>query len=167
MPDIRKMIGLAVVLVALFWPVGYFADTPAWRHGEVGAAQIKISFAHGGAHKTACRRRSAAELRALPANMRKLDDCPRERVALAFVFELDGKPIHRASLPPTGLSGDGPSHFYGVFPVPAERHEILLKLRDSRREDGYDHVQRFTVDIAPGRNLAIDFRPNAGGFILY
>lgn len=167
MPDPRKMIGLSVVLVVLLLPIAFFSDAPAWRHADAGMAQIKISFVHGGAHKTACRRRSAAELRALPANMRKPDDCPRERVALAFVFELDGKPALKATLAPTGLSGDGPSRFYTTVPVPAGRHEFMIKLRDTRRAEGYDHVQRFSTHLAAGENLAIDFRPNAGGFVLF
>lgn len=167
MSSARGMIGLAVVLAVLFSPIAFFSNAPAWRHAAAGMARIKISFAHGGAHKKACRRRSAAELRALPPNMRKPDDCTRERVALAFVLELDGKLVHQASLPPTGLAGDGPSRFYETFAIPAGRHEVLIKLRESRRMDGYDYIQTFTVGLAAGQNLAIDFRPNAGGFVLY
>lgn len=167
MPDPRKIAGLALVLMVFFGPVAYFSDKPVWRAAPAGAAQIKISFAHAGAREVACRRRTAAELSALAPNMRNLEDCSRRRVPLTFVMELDGLPAHEATLPPTGLSGDGPSRFYGVFPVSAGRHEITLKLRDSRRADGFDHVEHSIVDIAPGRNLAIDFRPGAGGFTLY
>ncbi|MBT6430337.1 MAG: hypothetical protein HOK30_21900, partial [Rhodospirillaceae bacterium] len=111
------------------------------------------------------RKRSREELKALAANMRKASVCPRQRVALQFELSLDRTVVLSESLAPTGLRGDGPSKIYRRFTVSAGAHTIVAKLRDSRREEGFDYVSRQRVSLSPGQSLSIDFKPAQGGFI--
>lgn len=128
-------------------------------------AMIKLGFAHGADRVEPCRQRTPEELQALPPNMRRPQECARERMPVVIEIHLDGELLYRDSLPPTGLAKDGPSRVYQRFAVPPGRHELVARLRDSRREEGFDYEKRAVVDLAPQQSLAIDFRPETGGFI--
>lgn len=154
--------GQAAIYVAIAVLIGYFSAAPAYRHLPADHAQIKLGFAHGGAPKGGCRERDAAELEKLAPNMRKKLDCPRERVAVLVEVEIDGEMVFREALPPTGLRGDGPSKVYAEFEVPAGRHTIAARLRDSNRETGFDYERRTAVTLAPAQSFAIDFDPTGG-----
>ena len=155
----------AAIYAAFAIVVWYFSQAPAYRPIPADSAQIKLSLAHGGQPKGGCRERTADELAALAANMRKTVVCPRERVPLHIVFELDGTRIYEDDLPPTGLRRDGSSKTYRKFVVAAGAHDLTLKLRDSERADGFDYVSQRTVNLVAGQNLAIDFDTVAGGFV--
>ena len=155
--------GAAYLLLAL--GIGYFSDRPAYTHFPPEMALIKLSFAHG-AKKEECRRRTSEELASLPPNMRRPLACSRERLPVTVELLLDGAPLYRAVLPPTGLAGDGPSRAYQRFPVPAGRHELVARLRDSDRSEGFDYERTAVLEFAPAQSLAIDFRAEMGGFVL-
>ena len=160
-----RYVGQAAVLAAFVAVVGFFSSNPSFRHFPEGEALLKVSFSHGGDRKVECRRRTREELAELAANMRSALDCPRERVELRFEIDLDGVPLYQAELPPTGLAGDGPSRVYERFALPAGRHVLDLRLRDSRRSEGFDHVAREAVEFAAGQSVAVDFR-GGEGFII-
>jgi len=147
--------------------LGFFSQAPGYRPIAEGNAQIKLSFAHGGKPKGGCRDRTEAELSALAANMRKAQSCSRERVDVVVVFKLDGKTVFEESLPPSGLRGDGPSHMYEKFDVPAGQHEVTLKLRNTVRTEGWDFQAHRIVELKQGQILAIDFDPGNKGFVLF
>lgn len=165
MAEALRYLGQAGFYLLTAAALGYFAAAPSYTHFPPDQALIKLSFAHGGERKGECRRRSAEEIAKLPPNMRRPLDCPRERVPLYVELELDGTPRYRAVLPPTGLSGDGPSRVYERFAVAPGPHAILARLRDSGRSEGFDYIGETHVDLAAGRNFVIDFRTEAGGFI--
>ncbi len=144
--------------------LGYFSVSPTYTQVDPDFGVIKLSFSHAGQPETECRRRSQEQLEELAPNMRKTMDCPRRRVNLLVELELDGERIYRDELPPSGLSGDGASTVYQDFPVPAGRYTLVARLRDSRREQGFDWTLERTVDVSPRQNLVIDFRAETGGF---
>jgi len=145
--------------------IGIFSDTPTYTHADPAMAEIKLSFAHGGAPISECRRRTRAELQALAPNMRKLSECPRERVPLHIHVSLDGKTLYEDVLKPTSIRGDGPSKTYRRFRVAAGPHTFTAKLRDSRRTEGFDHHSTKQLMLKPGQNLSVDFKASRGGFI--
>jgi len=145
--------------------VGYFATAPAYIHLDPGKAMIKLSFSHAGQHKGECRRLSQEELNALPPNMRRPLDCPRERLPLQVELILDGEVLYRAELPPSGLAGDGVSTAYRKFAVDPGPHHLVARLRDSARPEGFDHQKETRVMLDPQQNFVIDFRPALGGFL--
>lgn len=159
-----RYLGQGAVYLLLALGIGYFSDRPAHTHFPPDMALIKLSFAHG-AQKEECRRRTEEELAALPPNMRRPMVCARERLPVEVELLLDGAPLYRAVLPPTGLAGDGPSRAYERFAVPPGAHELVARLRDSDRAAGFDYERTAVVELAPGQSLAIDFRPEMGGFI--
>ena len=83
-----------------------------------------------------------------------------------FSGVLDGKPLYSAVLPPSGLAGDGPSETYVKFLVPAGHHALEARLRDSKREEGYDYEKVADIDLVPHQSLAVDFKADQGGFLL-
>ena len=64
------------VFMALIW---YFATSPSVRVIDDDEAVITFAFAHAGDTREPCRKLSYDELAKLPPNMRKPEDCPRER----------------------------------------------------------------------------------------
>jgi hypothetical protein len=161
-----RYLGQGVVYVALALLLGYFANSPSYTHFPPDKALIKLSLVHSADHISECRRLTAEEIAALPENMRRPLDCPRQRLPVIIELELDGVMIFDGSLAPTGLAGDGPSKVYERFPVDPGRHNLVARLRDSRRTEGFDYEHTADVDLAPGQNLVIDFRAETGGFIV-
>lgn len=160
-----RIIGQTIAYTLLAVVIGYFSTRPAYTHLAPEEALIKLSFSHAGAHAQECRKLTQEELNRLPPNMRRSTECPRERVALLVELELDGKILYRDRLPPSGLSGDGASTAYQKFPVRAGTHQLVARLRDSRREDGFDYEQAVTMDLTSQQNFVVDFRPERGGFL--
>jgi hypothetical protein len=154
---------IAYTLFALV--VGFFATRPAYTYLEPDTAVIKLSFNHAGDHVEKCRRLTQEELNQMPPNMRRPTKCPRARVSLLVEVELDGQLIYRDELPASGLANDGASMAYKKFPVAAGQHHLMVRLRDSRRTDGFDHEKSASVLLQPQQNFVIDFRPELGGFL--
>jgi hypothetical protein len=165
MIKVTRFIGQFIAYALFALVVGYFATQPAYTHLDPDKALIKLSFSHAGAHREECRQLTQEELNRLPPNMRRPMDCPRERRPLLVELELDGEILYRDELPPSGLAGDGASTAYRKFPVAAGSHQLVARLRDSRREEGFDYVKSAEVTLAPQQNFVIDFRPEFGGFL--
>ena len=154
-----------IALYAVFGAVvATFAAAPSYERVTPDRAVIKLSFRHAGDRREPCRTLSAEELAALAANMRSGVDCARERVPVVVELEVDGERVYQAALPPSGLASDGPSSVYERFDVPAGPHRIRVRLRDTRRESGFDHEGTTDVHLSPRQSFVIDFRPELGGF---
>jgi len=125
---------------------------------------ITLSFSHAGMPEVECRRRPQAQLEELAPNMRKAMDCPRRRVPLLVELELDGTQVYRAFLPPSGVAGDGASTVYQEFATPAGRYTLTARLRDSRRDEGFDWSMDRVVEIEPLENVVSDFQAETVGF---
>ncbi len=165
MGSVLRFAGQLAAYVVFMGVVGYLSASPSYTHLAEDKALIKMSFSHAGDPVAECRRLTPAEIAALPPNMRRPTDCPRERVPLLLRVDLDGQRLLEETLEPTGLWGDGPSNIYRRVPVTAGRHELGFKLRDSRRTDGFDYEAQRAVTLAPGQNFVVDFKPGLGGFL--
>lgn len=165
MPKIAAYLGQFVVYAAIAATFGYFANGPAYSPFPEDKAQIVLSFSHGASPKGGCRKLTAEEIAALPANMRRPEICPRERLPVDVELQLNGNLLFAASLPPSGLSGDGRSQVYRRFEVEPGSHRLLARLRDSEREEGFDYRREAVIDLSPGENLVVDFRSELGGFL--
>lgn len=165
MPEFRRLL-LQLIAYAGFWAgIGCFATNPSYEHHDPGAALIKLTFSHAGARATECRRLSPEEIAALAPNMRHAMDCPRARVPLRVELLLDDRPLYEAELPPAGLSSDGPSSVYQRFTVEPGTYRLTARLRDSRRETGFDYEAERMIELAAEQILVIDFRADSGGFV--
>ena len=164
MPSPVQYAGQAVVFALAAGVTGYFAANPVYRQTPEGMAQIKLGFTHGGTRQVECRRLTSQEIAKLPPRERRPNTCARQRIAMQVELSIDGEVIYAERLEPGGLWGDGPARTYQKFLVDAGPHRITARLRDSKREEGFDYEGTRTVTLAPEQSLAIDFKADAGGF---
>lgn len=165
MPKPLKYLGQGLVYALIALLFGVFSDSPRYTYSPPEQAQIMLSFSHGGARKGECRRLSAEELAELAPNMRRPQICPRERLPLLVELTLDGKPLFRAELPPSGLSGDGPSQVHRRFLVAPGPHRLTARLRDTARAQGFDYERSADIVLRAQQSFVVDFRADTGGFV--
>ena len=165
MNTITRYAGQALVYLLFAAFLGYFASAPSYTHFPPDQALIKLSLAHGADREGGCRRFTQAELQELAPNMRRPLDCPRQRLPVVVELVIDGETRYHASVPPTGLSGDGPSRIYQRFAVSPGKHAIIARLRDSDRDEGFDYEKTAEIELTARQSLAIDFRNEMGGFL--
>lgn len=159
-----KYVGQTILYALFALGLGYFSASPVYTYVDPGKAMIRLSFSHTGAHVSECRRLTQEELNKLAPNMRRPTDCPRARVDLHVELELDGKRIYRDELRADGLARDGSATVYQRFVVEPGSHNLVVRMRDSRRSEGFDWTFAKNVTLVPKQNLAIDFNPGTGGF---
>ncbi len=164
MTRVVRYAGQALVYALIAAVIGYFANAPAYSRVPPGQALIKLSFAHGAQKAGECRRLSREELERLPPNMRRPVVCPRERLPVTVELEIDGEVLYAATLPPTGLSGDGPSRTYRRFVLPPGDYRVVARLRDTARTEGFDYETEREIRLEAGQSLAIDFDAFGGRF---
>jgi len=156
------------VLLALFAALlDYFSVAPSYAPFPTDQAQIKVSFSRAGAHRGGCRQLTAEELAKLPPNMRAPLDCPRGRLDVVVELDLDDRQVLAATLPPGGLAGDGEATIYRKLRVAPGRHRLAIRMRDSARDAGFDHVAEREVMLEPAQNFVIDFDAAQGGFVFH
>ena len=101
----------------------------------------------------------------LPPNMRKLDDCPRERSPIIIEATRDGKVIYSKTYLPPGIFNDGSVNLYYNSKVPAGTHNFKIKMDDSVRKQGFNHMLAREITIDPQQILLVEFEP-LKGFII-
>jgi len=142
------------IFMALIW---YFATSPSIRVIEDDQAMITVAFAHAGETREECRRLSQEELMKLPPNMRKLEDCPRERSPIIVEATLDGKSIYNKTMLPPGIFNDGGVNIFYSSKVPAGKHSFKIKMDDSVRKQGFNHVFEQDIEIKPQQIVLVEF----------
>jgi hypothetical protein len=160
-----RMFGQFAVIVALFVGVAAFADWPHYRQTPADTGILVLTFVHGADRGAECRRLTPEEIAKLPPNMRRVQDCPRARRPIYVELDVGKAIAYRASLPPTGIAGDGPSRVYQRFVLPVGEYDISVRMRDTPRTEGFDHERTGRIALGPDQMFVIDFRPEAGGFV--
>ena len=165
LPKPVAYLGQAIIYGAVAVLLGYFSTSPAYERFPADKAQLVLSFTHVGERATPCRKLTREEIEEMAANMRRTEVCERERLPLYVELALGGETLLSASLSPTGLSRDGAAQLHRRFTVAPGRHILRVGLRDSARETGFDYEREAAIELRPGQNLVIDFRPEFGGFL--
>jgi hypothetical protein len=80
-------------------------------------------------------------------------------------LDIDERTIYQASLPPTGIAGDGPSRVYERFVLPAGEYRIAVRMRDTPRAEGFDHERSDRIALTTDQLFVIDYRPASGEFL--
>lgn len=137
--------------------VALFSSWPTFRTLQPQEALITISVAHHGQRLQPCREQTPEELAQLPPTMRVPARCPRERAPLLLEVDIDGETVLQQRAQASGLSRDGAARLYRRMPVPAGTHRIAVRLRDSNRSQGFDHVREEVVELEPLEILVLDF----------
>lgn len=165
MNRMARLIFGTIATTAIIAGVAELSAWPSYRAIPEGTGVVKLSFSHGGARS--CRQLTEAERAKLPPNMRRKETCDRRRLPVYVEMDLDGETVYRASLPSSGIAGDGPSRVYQRFLLPAGEHDVAVRLRDSTRAEGFDYAAERRIALAAEQSFAIDFRLIAGGFVFY
>ena len=144
--------------------VGYLSASPAYDYSPAGLTTIKLSLSHATERVEPCVRLTPEEVARLAPNMRREEQCERERLPMIVELEIDGRQVVRLEAPPSGLWGDGPASVYERLAVEPGEHTITARLRDSGRDEGWDYTHTQQVTLQPGRNFTITFHAATGGF---
>lgn len=137
--------------------LGILSFYPPYQVMGKEEAIIKISINVPGERKVPCVKRTRKELMELAPNMRKAMKCSRERWPVDVELELDGKLVYQGTEEPAGLSKDGASTFYDKRYVPTGKHKIVVRMRNNGSSEDFNFQLEETVDMFPGRSLAVVF----------
>ena len=155
------IVGQVILYGAFAAFIGTFATSPKYRQIPDDVALLKLSISHLGERE--CRKRTPEELARMPPNMRAPMDCPRERSDIRLELDLDGEPVLRSVMHPTGLYKDGVSTIYKRFEVKAGSHHLTVRMDDNLAKPGFDYVKELEITLAPAQVMVIDFNPDRGG----
>ncbi|MFT5500638.1 MAG: hypothetical protein ACI88G_000771 [Woeseiaceae bacterium] len=150
---LRQVLAYIVFAGAVF----LFASGPPYRMLEDQEAIVSITFSHAGQRIGQCRALSQEELDELPPNMRKPNDCPRERHLVYVSLFADEQLLFAETLAPSGLWNDGKANVYRRITVPAGDYELRMAMNDSGSDKTFDYERIESVSIKPGQNLVIGF----------
>ncbi|MBF0096893.1 MAG: hypothetical protein HQM04_01225 [Magnetococcales bacterium] len=158
------------LLQALFYTafcgvIYYFSTAPRYQYLEADKSEIMVAFKHPTKRKAVCHERTAEELQKLPPNMRRPQDCPRERAPLAMRFSLDGQIVAQKTFQSPGIHQDGAVFVYAKFFIPAGDHRFKVEMRDSMQE-GFDFTLEQPISFKPGQMLLVSFDENSDTFTL-
>jgi len=160
---VRHLLLGGLVVLTLSFGTALLSTRPLWRSLPDDTAVLRLSFTHSGERN--CRDRTPGELSALPPNMRQRRICDRSRPPVYVELDIDGRTAFAAAVPPSGLSGTGPSRVYERFTLPTGTHSIIVRMRDRPVTKGFDHESAVRVTLRASQSYVIDFRPEAGGFV--
>ena len=144
--------------------IGYFSLSPAYRYADPDRAEIKLSLSHAAERVDECVELTPQEINERALAGEPLSQCGRERLPLTIELEIDGLIVYRGLARPSGLWSDGPASVYERFDVDAGVHTITARLRDTRRDEGWDYTHSEQVRLTPQRYFTITFRAETGGF---
>lgn len=159
-----KLAGQFAAYALFFMLVAALSAGPSVRLLGDDEAIVSLSFSHAAKRIGECIRLSQDELDALPPNMRKPDQCPRERHPLRIEMLLDGQSVFKASIAPSGLHSDGKSTVYERVQIVAGVRELSVLMNDSGMSGHPDYELTEQVKIPPGQNLVVYFDADAQQF---
>ena len=145
--------------------IAYFSRAPEYHYASQDMAVIKVSVSHATQHVEPCITLTPEEVAQLAPNMRNSISCARKRVPLRLELDVDGKTVLHVDEPASGLWGDGPALVYRRFELPAGSYRLVVRLRDSRRTEGWDYRDETVANLIAGRYFTVRFRPENEGFV--
>ena len=149
---------LQVFCYALFCSIiMVYSTDPAYTYLAPDQGEIKLAFKHSSQRKEACTKRTQKALMALPPNMRRLQECSRERADVLVEITLNGQRMAQQRFEPPGLHRDGTVFAYSKFPLPVGTHHLTVSMRDSVRKEGFDFSKSAQITLYPGQLLVVGF----------
>jgi ferredoxin/coenzyme F420-reducing hydrogenase delta subunit len=156
-PDFLKIPVIAVSLVLFAVVVGALSAWPRFRVIDEGMAMVSLSFSHAGPRVRECRHLTQEELNELPPNMRKPDDCPRERLPIRVLFRTGDETLYEAIRRPTGLWKDGSANVYQRLQVAPGTRRLLIGMNESGLPGAFDFSLEKEVTLEAGDHLVVEF----------
>jgi hypothetical protein len=151
-----RLVGQAAAGALFAATAGLLSQWPQYSPLPEDHGELKLSMAHLTERLEACKQLSPEELAALPPNMRIPEKCPRRRTDAVIELAFNGQMLLSESVRPVGLARGGRTYLQARWGLPAGEYELELRLRDTPRESGFDHVQRFRLELAAGESALLD-----------
>ncbi len=161
-----RIVNQVLAYAAFAAVLGVFSVWPGYRLLDEQQAIVSLTFSHAAQRVEECRRLTQEELNALPPNMRRPDECPRERHNIEVEMRIDDKLKYSGTLSPSGLWKDGKATVYNRTTIDAGEHDLFVGLNDSGPDTGFNYVVQRTVMIEPGQNLVIGFDDLRESFVI-
>jgi ferredoxin/coenzyme F420-reducing hydrogenase delta subunit len=155
----------AFAYIAFAVIVGWLSIWPRFQLIDDGKAMISLSFSHAGPRIGECRKLTQEELNRLPPNMRKPEDCPRERLPIRVVFSSNGDTLYEATRSPTGLWKDGAANVYRRLEVEGKSQRLFIGMNESGISPEFDYSLEQEVDLAPGEHVVVEFDGTRKSFV--
>jgi ferredoxin/coenzyme F420-reducing hydrogenase delta subunit len=152
--------------LAFFVLVGWLSVSPQFQLLDEKQAMVSLSFSHAGQRIRECRRLTQEELNRLPPNMRKPEDCPRERLPVRVLLEANGTALYDELLAPAGLWRDGSAGVYQRLAMAAGPQRLFIGMNERGETDGFDYALEQVVELAPGQHVVVEFDPVRESFLL-
>jgi hypothetical protein len=146
--------------------LGVFSVWPGYRLLDEQQAIVSLTFSHAAQRVEECRRLTQEELNALPPNMRRPEECPRERHDIEVEMRIDDTLTYSGTVSPSGLWKDGKATVYNRTTIDAGEHDLFVGLNDSGPDTGFNYVVQRTVTIEPGQNIVISFDDLREAFVI-
>ena len=163
--DKALRIPLQIVAYGVFaFVIVYFSILPPFRYASPDMASVKLSLSHATERVEPCVKLTPQQIAKLAPNMRRAEQCVRERLPLYVEVEIDGDRVIQLEALPSGLWSDGPASVYERFDVTPGTHTVTARLRDSARQEGWDYTLTEDVILEPGRYFTVTFKAGTGGF---
>lgn len=153
----------ALILFAII--VGAFSNWPRFQLIDDDMAMVSLSFSHAGKRIRECRRLTQEELNELPPNMRKLDDCPRERLPVRVVFKSGENILYEATRRPAGLWKDGSANVYQRLQLAAGPRQLFIGMNESGLPGSFDYSLEKEVMLEAGTHLVVEFDETQQAFV--
>lgn len=157
MADWRRYGGQALIYAVFMLFVGYFSSMPHYQASAPDETTLKLSVRHAGQVIGECTALNKAQMENLPANMKVVEICPRERSPLRLELLIDGALVYADTVQPSGLHNDGVSSIYQRFTVPAGKHQLTARLSDDGNADKYGFVYTSDVEFKPAQVAVLQF----------
>ena len=145
--------------------VGFLSVYPRFQLIDQGQAMVSLSFSHAGRRIRECRSLTQEELNKLPPNMRRPQDCPRERLPVRVVLSADGDTVYEIIKPAAGLWGDGAANIYRRLSLESGTTSLFIGMNESGEANGFDYSLEQVVDLEPGQHLVVGFDSSRQEFV--
>lgn len=134
---------------------------------EPGAA-LRVSLRLPGQSVKTCRDLSAAEIEALPAHMRRKQECKAVHLSYELSLKLDGQTVKSMQVSPGGVHGDAPLDLDFQLALTPGRHRVQAEFLPLGDDQG--QARRFKVDAEadakPNRALLLTLDKDGKAFEL-
>lgn len=161
-----KILGQAIAYGVFVAVLGIFSVWPNRQLLDEREAIVSLTFSHAAERVAECRHLTQEELNKLPPNMRRPDECPRERHSIHVDMRFNDRLVYSETIAPSGLWNDGKASVYHRVTIDAGIYEIFIGMNDSGSGDGYDYDRRQEIAIAPGQNLVVTFDDSRKMFVI-
>ncbi|OGV96660.1 MAG: hypothetical protein A2W53_06050 [Nitrospinae bacterium RIFCSPHIGHO2_02_39_11] len=163
----RVMASVSILFLSAFL-ILYLSERPIYPFYNKDMSLIKFTFKHPGRHKSEQRELTDKETENMLRHMRRTNSPfvkmrmvgKRERLPVYVEVELDDKMILAKTYYPAGFRKDIPAFAYEEFPVFPGTHHVKVRVRDSKREEGFDYTFEKKIEAQPGRITVVDLFNN-------